>query len=286
MASEVNHHVGYSRENECWFVRFYPYQTEQQASEAAAAFTRPAPAATVTGLVTVAWQHQDYDEWHETRVPKYHKNRGKNVRELVTRSQAEELLAAKDKLIQSLIDFDSEEVKRLEAKLEVERAEKEIAERNRDAARENFLTMQKSAAKLLERAEKAEADNAALIHDLTRIKDHETELVNDNAAMDARIKELETELENGGRVKGVNTQYANALAYLEMTEDDDPEEFAKRTWDERKALEAKLAAAEKALETYRSTVKDVCESQRGTKWGKTAECIFDAIERAVLGGKP
>ncbi len=30
-----------------------------------------------------------------------------------------------------------------------------------------------------------QADNAALVHDLNRIKDHETELVNDNAAKDA-----------------------------------------------------------------------------------------------------
>lgn len=52
------------------------------------------------------------------------------------------------------------------------------------------------------------------------------------------------------------------------------------------ALGAKLEAAEKALEIYMSAVKNVCESQRGTKWGKAAECIFDAIERAVLGGKP
>jgi len=55
---------------------------------------------------------------------------------------------------------------------------------------------------------------------------------------------------------------------------------------EYEALEAKLTAAEKALRTYRSAVKSVCESQRGTKWGKAAECIFDAIERAVLGGNP
>ena len=38
----------------------------------------------------------------------------------------------------------------------------------------------------------------------------------------------------------------------------------------------------KELESYKSIVKDVCESQRGTKWGKAAECIFDAIERAAL----
>ena len=37
MASELNHHVGYSRANKCWFVRFYPYQTEQQAMDAVAA---------------------------------------------------------------------------------------------------------------------------------------------------------------------------------------------------------------------------------------------------------
>ncbi|WP_176056640.1 hypothetical protein [Brucella intermedia] len=55
---------------------------------------------------------------------------------------------------------------------------------------------------------------------------------------------------------------------------------------QKEALEAKLAAAQKALESYKSIVKDVCESQRGTKWGKSAECIFDAIERAALGGKP
>ncbi len=75
------------------------------------------------------------------------------IEELCLRSQAVELLAA-------------------------ERAEKEIAERNRDAARENFLTMQKSAAKLLERAEKAEADNAALT---ARVK----ELRIDRAAWEA-----------------------------------------------------------------------------------------------------
>ncbi|MFI3904003.1 Lar family restriction alleviation protein [Ochrobactrum sp. S1502_03] len=39
-----------------------------------------------------------------------------------------------------------------------------------------------------------DADNAALIHDLNRIKDHETELVNDNAALTERVKALETQL--------------------------------------------------------------------------------------------
>lgn len=63
--------------------------------------TRPAPVTTDTGLVTVTWQHQDYDDWHETRVPDYHKNRGRAVRELVTRSQAEDRLTEKDVIIRS-----------------------------------------------------------------------------------------------------------------------------------------------------------------------------------------
>ncbi|WP_152850528.1 hypothetical protein [Brucella intermedia] len=83
----------------------------------------------------------------------------------------------------------------------------------------------------------------------------------DNAAKDARIKELEEEVEWAQNAVLARQRHAEARC---------------------EALEAKLAAAEKALETYRSTVKGVCESQRGTKWGKAAECIFDAIERAVL----
>jgi len=214
--------------------------------------TRPAPAATDTvskddyksdGLVTVS--PKDYDFYEDG--------------ELVTRSQAEELLAAEREAQQRLLDI--------------------IEEANDDK-------------------EALEADNAALIHDLNRIKDHETELVNDNAEKDARIKELETELENGGRVKGVNTQYANALAYLEMTEDDDPEEFAKRTWDERKALEAKLATAQKALEPFaKIPVSTVPEGRLGHVPDKhpymvdlDGNVLFTASDirkaRAVLEGEP
>lgn len=110
--------------------------------------TRPTPTATDTGLVTVAWRYRD--TWEGAR--KYWKFFERHldledaeIQALCLRSQAEELLAAeraeaelwkkkaeflaekvsdlvdkiaaKDKLIQSLIDFDSDEVKRLEAKL-------------------------------------------------------------------------------------------------------------------------------------------------------------------------
>ncbi|SPL65421.1 hypothetical protein [Ochrobactrum soli] len=98
--------------------------------------TRPAPAATDTELETVAHQYRWGGDPKWRYFGPIFADEPRETRALCTRSQAKELLAA-------------------------ERAEKEIAERNRDAARENFLTMQKSAAKLLERAEKAEADNAA-----------------------------------------------------------------------------------------------------------------------------
>ena len=187
--------------------------------------TRPAPAATDTGLVTVAWQHQDYDEWHETRVPEYHKNRGKNVRELVTRSQAVELLAAER------------------------------------AARDDIILRQARA------IEKLEADNAALIHDLNRIKDHETELVNDNAEKDARIKELE-------ETKAVIAADKKTLLDLAAT-----------NGDKVTALEAKLAAAEKALERISKILRGDTETDTVMTATNRLNAAIDAA-RAVLGGQP
>ncbi len=168
--------------------------------------TRAAPAATDTGLETVAFQHRRIDkygvvgDWRPYKRDLFGSDRIES-RELVTRSQAEEILAA----------------------------ERARADANFDKVIEQA-----------KRAEKAEADNAA---------------------KDARIKELEEEVEWAQNAVLARQRHAEARC---------------------EALEAKLAAAEKALETYRSTVKGVCESQRGTKWGKAAECIFDAIERAVL----
>lgn len=110
----LNHHVGYSRENECWFVRFYPYQTEQQANDAVSAFTRPA--APVNGLETVETQMRcllqtGNHQWRNPRLPNelsFIKANGKDetgipyeIRELVTRSQTEAIIAAKDKQIEA-----------------------------------------------------------------------------------------------------------------------------------------------------------------------------------------
>ena len=212
--------------------------------------TRPAPAATDTGLVTVKWPYQ-----------KTFNAIGAAVKIQGDRSQAEELLAA-----------ERAEKEKLEAAwLEAEGIISDLKAELAEALRGNRYAQLERIA--VQRAEKAEADNTALIHDLNRIKDHETELVNDNAAKDARIKELEQ----------IN-------ANLMGDDEDKPRYTTKRLKQEiaraTEALEAKLAAAEKELGNYKAVVKDVCESQRGTKWGKCAECIFDAIERAVLGGKP
>ncbi len=58
--------------------------------------TRPAPAATDTGLETVEHQYwrDQTQEWLPTGFPDLYRKDGFQVRELVTRSQAEELLAA------------------------------------------------------------------------------------------------------------------------------------------------------------------------------------------------
>ncbi|WP_247997031.1 Lar family restriction alleviation protein [Brucella tritici] len=205
----------------------YKYESQEEAYEDAATRwnTRPAPAATDTGLVTVGGEYLDGHTWKPmpAGVTDF-ALRGFKTRALCARSQAEELLAAKDADMDQVL-----------------------------------------------------ADNRRCI---VRI----AELEADNAAKDARVKELEKELENGGRVKGVNTQYANALAYLEMTEDDDPDEFAKRIWDEREALKAKLAAAQKALEPFANAADG-----RKSKSVKGAVCFsqhYLLAARAVLGGKP
>lgn len=140
------------------------------------------PTAPVEGLDTVEYQVYDaYGRWQSVRKFVFDLKVNADHRELVTRSQAEAIIAAKDEAVKD-------------------------AKQSRD-------------------------DWKKLAKDLQA----------DNAELTARVKELE----HSELVKGVNTQYANALAYLEMTENDDPEEFAKRIWDEREALETQLAAANK-----------------------------------------
>ncbi|ALJ98261.1 hypothetical protein BiPBO1_47 [Brucella phage BiPBO1] len=153
--------------------------------------TRPAPAATDTGLVTVAWQrHSSFyaDGWGPVDAGHAQKlaAAGEPVRELVTRSQAEELLAA-------------------------------------------------------ERAEKEEWKGRATDRGLEAEKWFRLygDLKADNAAQAARIKELDHE--NNCWMKSAIKQQKRS-----------------------KALEAKLAAAQKALEPFaKIPVSDVPEGRLG-----------------------
>lgn len=105
---------------------------------------------------------------------------------------------------------------------------------------------------------------AELIHDLNRIKDHETELVNDNAAMDARIKELDRCHE--GTIDLCNQKTAQI-----------------------KALEAKLAAAEKALEPFAKAALGYDDPDENGPWPDIQDVFVTLGDcrraRAVLGGK-
>ena len=172
--------------------------------EKIATATRPAPAATDTGLVTVDTQMRyrtigkeigDWSDWRDSVSPPLDPVRyDVETRELVTRSQAEELLAAERANTETALEqrnMTIAELARLETELAAERAEKEIAERNRDAARENFLMMQKTAAKLLERAEKAEADNAALTSEKQSMLNAMGDMANSNKKLKAKLAAAE-----------------------------------------------------------------------------------------------
>jgi len=167
--------------------------------------TRPAPAATVTGLVTVAQAYVNEDgeceeiAWIEGLFPH------PECIQLVTRSQAEELLAAERAKTERLAD-----------------------------------------------------DYQAIREQLHRGWRECKDLKADNAAKDARIKELE------------NVQSRDGEMWVRQSV--------------VKALEAKLEAAEKALEPFanaadgrksKSVTGSVCFSQH-----------YLLAARAVLGGKP
>lgn len=126
-----------------------------------------------------------------------------------------------------------------------------------------------------------QADNATLIHDLNRIKDNETELVNDNAELTARVK-------------------ADELKILKLKErlsaEQASHEQSGKSRDEwrgkAEALETKLAVAEKALEFYRDSFKyypkRTSTGINVSEWKPTQALLDDCGEtaRAVLGGNP
>lgn len=181
-----------------------------------------APAPDATGkcgeLETVAQAH--FDEFGEfddiAWIKGFHPH--PECIQLVTRSQAEELLAPERaesdrlrKLFKTQSDVHSKHVKELITQHERER---EIY----GQAAQDFR----------ERAEKAEAN-----------------------------------LEFIERVKGVNEKYANALAFLEMGENDDPEEFAECFWNKFIALEADNAAQAARIKELEKDFYDADKSALG-----------------------
>ncbi|WP_266029916.1 Lar family restriction alleviation protein [Brucella intermedia] len=190
---------------------FYP----SEAEAVAAWNTRPAPAATDTGLVTVGRKERSPHGVHfSVDLPE--------GTELVTRSQAEELLAA-------------------------ERVKNET-----------------------------QAETIDKLHGII------TSLEADNAALTARIKALEAELDAAEEEScDLENDYMKERARAE-------------------ALEAKLAAAEKTNDAMRKAAVDYCwQRYKGRdplnlknpavftshEWEKIGETM-DAAARAVLGGKP
>lgn len=160
--------------------------------------TRPAPAATDTGLETVEYQVEKNGKWYFDHPQSWavRKSNGATVRELCVRSQAEELLAA-------------------------ERAEKEEARRAEEEAKDCFWSIYET---YLEKGGLPVSTEGARSALSNRIASLEA----DNAAKNARIKELEADL-------------MCAKASRDSWKRTHEESFSR--------LETKLAAAEKALET-------------------------------------
>lgn len=299
--------------------------------------TRPAPAATDTGLVTVGFQcSSNAVEWCETLIPKVREQHGYKIRELVTRSQAEAIIAAQA---------------------------------------EHIATLESSLEAMEKRAEKAEADNAALTATVERLRDSSAPMACDpdewlaaegvlahllinvvgvpddvpyspNEAQEIierqlkRVQELddieemlmepqeegtgpqilpdfEPDWTTLGKVEAClhllekrsdviegclsnNAAQAARVKELQLIRDSHSQDTLQALL-EKQALEAKLAAAEKALEPFSYIAGELFSANfndddvvfklhrktaKGSKlsYQLTAKAFFEA--RAVLGGKP
>lgn len=219
--------------------------------------TRPAPAATDTGLVTVGGEYLDGHTWKP--IPAGVTDfalRGFKTRALCDRSQAAELLAAN----------------------EAERAEQWRLRREMEADRDT----QKAIATSLEAelaAERAEKERLADDYQAIREQLHRgwqecRDLKADNAALTARIEGLE---------KHCELLCDPTIIRLEKENSD---------------LEAKLAAAENALEPF-ADIADLIDAEtegmdetdelvlhfHDYEFAKWPESLFRKA-RAALGGKP
>ncbi|KAB2679775.1 hypothetical protein [Brucella pseudintermedia] len=205
--------------------------------------TRPAPAATDTGLETLSVELTPSGHPYMKSDPEG---------DYVTRSQAEELLAGRD----TVIEMQADSIDNLERKVRhwqdrAEKADELLAEK--DAIIERHREAQVILGKQLD------------------------EVIADNAAQAARIEELEEDVEWAQNAVLARQRHAEARC---------------------EALEAKLAAAQKALEPFaKIPVSTVPEGRLGHVPDKhpymvdlDGNVLFTASDireaRAVLGGKP
>lgn len=204
------------------------------------------PAATDTRLETVAWQRKHPTEgWMDCReedIPHYAKQ-GQEVRQLSPRSQAVELLAAKEAECAKYRDYAAEksnQVAALQQSLAHETADNAAKDAENLSLSNSLTFTDKLASQRLERAEKAEADNAALT---------------------ARVEVLE---------KLCNDTEAEALGYA----------------SDKAELEAKLTAAEKALEPFADHANDRAVDDTGWRDKETVKIVVSIGDlrkaRAVL----
>ncbi|KAB2666539.1 hypothetical protein F9K91_04980 [Brucella tritici] len=177
--------------------------------------TRPAPAATDTGLVTEGCLYLDGKKWKYSPTPAFVRHLGYETRELCDRSQAVELLAAEIR-------------------------------RERDIAAKQLSEV------------------------VDRMSDDYLALKADNAAQAARIKHEDPIIEE---LEDANRELLQEIGKVRARRD---------------TLEAKLAAAEKALEPFAAHAKErVVEA---TEWrdADTVQIIVRIGElreaRAILGG--
>ncbi|WP_454622738.1 hypothetical protein [Brucella anthropi] len=106
-----------------------------------------------------------------------------------------------------------------------------------------------------------------------------------------RAEKAEANLEFIERVKGVNEKYANALAFLEMGENDDPEEFAERFWNKFIALEADNAAKDAwiiEVENSLADAKDIARnaSSNSIYWRGQTEALEAKLAAAQKALEP
>ncbi|MCO7726422.1 hypothetical protein NJB93_07420 [Brucella intermedia] len=229
--------------------------------------TRPAPAATDTGLETVAWESMDNKLDPNDKLVYEVKFPRNGDKRLVYKSQAEELLAAE--------------------RAEKEELKKALADRAWISNKHN-----EHRAKLKADNEAKDAENsylkelvAARGETIKRGDDRIRKLEADNAAKDALIKELEAALDSDPSGSGLWRYWSRKACEVTQKYVDEV--------DRAEALEAKLAAAEKALEFYADASKWDDGYFKSEDDGTVLRAYPSSVDkdqgdkaRAALGGKP